>query len=73
MTANDFLHRSSVLKFTREGLERVADDVRLLAKKEGLTGHAASVDIRLTKGQRAESRGQKSEVRGQKSEVGNRQ
>jgi hypothetical protein len=28
-------------------MRAVADDVRLLAEKEGLTGHAASVDIRL--------------------------
>ena len=31
---------------TREGLELMADDVRLLAQKEGLTAHAASVDLR---------------------------
>src|SRR5205807_2496690 len=47
LSANDFLRRSSVLRFTRQGLELMADDVRLLARKEGLTGHAASVDVRL--------------------------
>jgi histidinol dehydrogenase len=47
LSANDFLRRSSVLSFTPEGLAAVADDVRLLANKEGLTAHAASVDIRL--------------------------
>jgi histidinol dehydrogenase len=47
LSANDFLRRSSVLQFTRRGLELMADDVRLLADKEGLTAHAASVDIRL--------------------------
>jgi histidinol dehydrogenase len=47
LSANDFLHRSSVMSFTRDGLERMADDVRLLAKREGLTAHAASVDVRL--------------------------
>ncbi len=47
LSANDFLERSSVLSFTRAGLEKVADDVRLLADKEGLTAHAASVSIRL--------------------------
>jgi len=47
LSANDFLHRSSVLSFTKAGLERVAHDVRVLAHKEGLTGHAASVDRRL--------------------------
>ncbi len=47
LTANDFLRRSSVLQFTRDGLARIADDVRLLAEREGLTGHAASVTVRL--------------------------
>jgi histidinol dehydrogenase len=47
LTANDFLRRSSVIAFTQAGLEQVADDVRLLAEKEGLTAHAASVDVRL--------------------------
>jgi histidinol dehydrogenase len=47
LCANDFLKRSSVIHFTREGLKDVADDVRLLAAKEGLTGHSASVDIRI--------------------------
>ncbi len=47
LSANDFLHRSSMLEFTRQGLEQMAADVRLLAHKEGLTAHAASVDIRL--------------------------
>ncbi len=47
LSANDFLRRSSVLSFTRRGLQRLADDVRRLAEKEGLTGHAASVDVRL--------------------------
>ena len=47
LSANDFLRRSSVLSFTPAGLEALADDVRLLARKEGLTAHAASVDIRV--------------------------
>ena len=47
LSANDFLRRSSVLSFTRDGLARLADDVRVLARREGLTGHAASVDMRL--------------------------
>jgi len=47
LSANDFLRRSSVLSFTPQGLAAVADDVRLLANTEGLTAHAASVDVRL--------------------------
>jgi histidinol dehydrogenase len=49
LSANDFLKRSSVIQFTAEGLEDVAGDVRLLAAKEGLTAHSASVDIRIKK------------------------
>jgi histidinol dehydrogenase len=37
-----------VLQFTRDGLALMADDVRLLAEREGLTGHAASVSVRLS-------------------------
>jgi histidinol dehydrogenase len=47
LSANDFLKRSSVLCFTRAGLEKMAGDVCLLAEKEGLTAHAASVRARL--------------------------
>jgi histidinol dehydrogenase len=47
LSANDFLRRSSVLRFSRDGLAQVADDVRLLADREGLTAHRASVDVRL--------------------------
>jgi histidinol dehydrogenase len=53
LSANDFLRRSSVIQYTAQGLARVADDVRLLARKEGLTAHAASVDIRLDDNHRA--------------------
>lgn len=47
LSANDFLRRSSVLSYTRAGLEALAPDVIRLAQKEGLTAHAASVEIRL--------------------------
>jgi histidinol dehydrogenase len=53
LCANDFLKRSSVIHFTAEGLRNVADDVRLLAEKEGLTGHSASVDIRINDSSRS--------------------
>lgn len=47
LSANDFMRRSSVMCFSRAGLEQMADDVRLMAEKEGLTAHAFSVDVRL--------------------------
>ncbi len=49
LSASDFLRRSSVLSFTQQGLAALAPDVRVLAEKEGLTAHSASVDVRLVK------------------------
>lgn len=48
LSANDFQRRSSIIQYTAQGLARMAGDVRMLAHKEGLTAHAASVDIRLS-------------------------
>jgi histidinol dehydrogenase len=50
LCADDFLKRSSVIAFNREALREAAPDIRLLAAKEGLTAHIASVDIRLQTG-----------------------
>jgi histidinol dehydrogenase len=50
LCANDFLKRSSVIWFNRDALENAAEDICLLAEKEGLTAHAASVEIRLEEG-----------------------
>jgi len=47
LSANDFLRTGSVIHFTREGMQAVAGDVRMMADKEGLTAHRASVDVRL--------------------------
>lgn len=41
-----FLRRTSVLEFSREGLEAVADAVETLAEVEGLDAHARSVAMR---------------------------
>jgi histidinol dehydrogenase len=46
LSACDFLRRSSVLSFTKEGLAEMAPDVLRLAEVEGLTAHAASVSAR---------------------------
>ncbi len=48
LCATDFLKRSSVIAYNRDGLAKDADLVRLMADKEGLTAHRASIDIRLT-------------------------
>ena len=47
LCALDFQKRSSVISYNRDALAAAADDVRLMAAKEGLTAHSASVDIRL--------------------------
>lgn len=46
LNANDFRKRTSILRFTRNGLKEISEDVVFLANKEGLTGHAASVEMR---------------------------
>ncbi|MEX0938979.1 MAG: histidinol dehydrogenase [Pirellulales bacterium] len=47
LCANDFLRAGSVIHFTPTALANVADDVRRMAEREGLTAHAASVNVRL--------------------------
>ena len=47
LSSNDFLRAGSLLHFTPKGLAVLAPDVRILATKEGLTGHRASVEVRL--------------------------
>jgi histidinol dehydrogenase len=47
LCANDFLRSSSVIHYSEAGLRQVADDVRVMANKEGLTAHRASVDVRV--------------------------
>lgn len=47
LCANDFLKRSSIISYNAAALEAAAADVGLMAAKEGLTAHSASVDIRL--------------------------
>ncbi len=49
LSANDFLRPGSVIHFDREGMQRLAQAVRTLATKEGLTAHRESVEIRLPK------------------------
>ncbi|TWT59123.1 Histidinol dehydrogenase [Thalassoglobus neptunius] len=47
LCANDFLKRSSIISYNEEACRRDAPNVRILADKEGLTAHRASVDIRV--------------------------
>jgi histidinol dehydrogenase len=47
LSANDFLRAGSVIAYTKQGMQKVANDVRLMADKEGLTAHRSSVDVRM--------------------------
>jgi histidinol dehydrogenase len=47
LCAIDFLKRSSIIAYNEPALRAAAGDVRLMAAKEGLTAHSASVDVRL--------------------------
>ncbi|MBI3838101.1 MAG: histidinol dehydrogenase [Planctomycetia bacterium] len=49
LSARDFLRSSSLLHFSAAGLAALAGDVRVMADKEGLTAHRASVELRLSK------------------------
>lgn len=46
LTAADFVRVSSVQRLTAAGLRRIAATATTLARAEGLTAHAASIDIR---------------------------
>ena len=43
------LQKSSYLHYSKEALEKVADDIINIANHEGLTGHANSVKVRVKK------------------------
>jgi histidinol dehydrogenase len=48
LSANAFLRSTSIMHFSRQGMANMAADVKVLATKEGLTGHRASVEVRMT-------------------------
>jgi histidinol dehydrogenase len=49
LSSNDFVRAGSVIHVTEPGLEAIADDILTIANKEGLTGHAQTVALRLRK------------------------
>ena len=49
LSVDDFVKKSSIICCTRDELERVADQVILLARSEGLDAHANAVAIRFGK------------------------
>lgn len=50
LSSNDFLRSHSVIQFTQEGLDAVAEDAMRMAECEGLAAHGASVSTRRSKG-----------------------
>jgi histidinol dehydrogenase len=49
LSSNDFLRSHSVIQFTQEGLDAVAEDAMRMAECEGLAAHGASVAVRRLK------------------------
>ena len=48
LSAADFVRVMSVQRLTRNGLKRLAPTILALARAEGLTSHAESIEIRLS-------------------------
>ncbi len=49
LTVDDFIKKSSVIRYSQKRMESVADDVALFADHEGLTAHALSLRLRVDK------------------------
>ena len=47
LNVDDFLKKTSIISYSREGLEKVHNDIELFAKEEGLTAHANSIAVRF--------------------------
>ena len=47
LSVYDFVRRTSMLRYSREALQRSAEKIAALAKAEGLDAHARSAEIRL--------------------------
>jgi histidinol dehydrogenase len=49
LSVDDFVKKSSVIRYSQKRMEDVADDVALFAEHEGLTAHALSLRLRKSK------------------------
>ncbi|MBI2427766.1 MAG: histidinol dehydrogenase [Ignavibacteriales bacterium] len=49
LSVDDFLKKSSVIRYSQKQMEEVADDVALFAEREGLHAHALSLRLRKNK------------------------
>ena len=50
LSVDDFVKKTQYTYYTKEAFARVAEDIAVFARKEGLTGHAKSALIRITEG-----------------------
>jgi histidinol dehydrogenase len=57
LSCNDFLRTNSLIHFDRAGMTAMAGDVEILATKEGLTAHRASVSVRKDEVRRTKDEG----------------
>lgn len=46
LSVDDFMKKSSVVRYSQQRIESVADDVAFFAEREGLTAHALSLKLR---------------------------
>lgn len=49
LSVDDFLKKSSVIRYSKEALLRDGEDIKTLARHEGLEAHARAVEVRLEK------------------------
>ncbi len=47
LSVDDFVKKTSIIAYSRAGLEKVHSDIELFARKEGLTAHANSIAVRF--------------------------
>jgi histidinol dehydrogenase len=52
LTAADFVRVTTVQRVTRKGLQHIGGAAMALAKAEGLSAHAASIEVRLGQARR---------------------
>lgn len=47
LSVDDFVKKTSIISYSKEGLYKVHNDIELFAKEEGLTAHANSIAVRF--------------------------
>ncbi len=47
LSVDDFVKKTSIIAYSKEGLEAVHNDIERFAKEEGLTAHANSITVRF--------------------------